>query len=369
VLPGSSVRRHALAPYSERRIIKFPATETIHPGVTLSSRIIAHARARGLLRSFVADVDKIGGEEMSLARALYGSVCGSLGMLIFAGTALAPPDITADSIGTSSVESSSIESSSIDMSGIDSVDECMAAQTCIDRYLWSLYERTRQIDTIKVLEQVKVSVKLKGKTKIVSKTITKLVDEDFAWKDLDAAKRAGMSTEDYVIGGMDPNFRVTLYHALRSLDDAGLMPGIMCAFRDDYRQTIATGLKAQSDRSYHGGSFRGGYGRGLAVDIVSVKGETRAERLASSQQLWKWIDTYEKELGIGRPYLDRDPPHVAPVDGEEYAKHRLEPNTQHAQSKAKKPSRLPVHNDRSVSKRAGAAGSSRQQSRPQTRSI
>jgi hypothetical protein len=277
---------------------------------------------------------------------------------------LVPSDITAGSNGTNSVEPSSI-----DRSAVERVDECMATQICIDRYLWSLYERTRKIDTIKVPEQIKVSVKRKGKIKIVSKTTTKLVDEDFTWKDPDAAERAGMSAEDYVIGGMDPNFRVTLYHALRSLDDAGLMPGIMCAFRDDYRQTIATGLKAQSDRSYHGGSFRGGYGHGLAADIVSIKGETRAERLASSQQLWNWIDTHEKELGIGRPYLDRDPPHIAPIDGEEYAKHRLEPNMQHAESKAKKRSRLALHNDHSMSKRAGVARPSRVQSRPQTHSI
>jgi hypothetical protein len=38
--------------------------------------------------------------------------------------------------------------------------------------------------------------------------------------------------------------------------------------------------------------------------------------------LWKWIDAHEKELGVGRPYLDRDPPHVAPVDGREYAAKR-----------------------------------------------
>src|SRR5215813_6041626 len=268
---------------------------------------------------------------MSLVRALHGSICGSFVIVVIAGRALTLGDITAGSIGASSVEASSI-----DKSAVDGIDECMAAQSCIDRYLWSLYERTRKIDTIKVPEQIKVSVKRKGKTKIVTKTITKLVNEDFAWKDPDAAERAGMSPENYVIGGMDPNFRVTLYHALRALDDAGLKPGITCAFRDDYRQTIASGLKAQSDRSYHGGSFRGGYGHGLAADIVSIKGETRAERLASSAQMWKWIDTHEQELGIGRPYLDRDPPHVAPIDGEEYAAHRLGRNTQHAESKATK---------------------------------
>jgi hypothetical protein len=301
-------------------------------------------------------------EEINLVRALYRSVCGIFGMLLLAGTALAQANITAGSVSPNSVERSSS-----DKSAVEGVDECMAAQICIDRYLWSLYERTRKIDTIKVPEQIKVSVKRKGKTKIVTKTITKLVDEDFAWKDPDAAERAGMPPEDYVIGGIDPNFRVTLYHALHSLDDAGLMPGITCAFRDDYRQTIASGLKAQSDRSYHGGSFRGGYGHGLAADIVSVKGETRAERLASSQQLWKWIDTHEKELGIGRPYLDRDPPHIAPIDGEEYATHRVEPNRQHAESKAKKHSARSPQRSQHVEARSSGK-TSRSQSRQRTQS-
>ena len=282
---------------------------------------------------------------MSLVRALYCSV-GSFGMLLFAGMALDQADITTGSIGTNSVETSSI-----DMSAVDRVDECRVAQICIDHYLWSLYERTRKIDTIKVPEQTKVTVKRNGKTRIVTKTITKLVDEDFTWKDPNAAKRAGMSPMDYVIGGMDPNFRVRLYHALRALDDAGLMPGITSAFRDHYRQTIAAGQKAQSDRSYHGGSFRGGYGHGLAADIVSVKGDTRAERSASSEQLWKWIDTHEKELGIGRPYLDRDAPHVAPIDDKEYAAHRVAPHKQHAEWKAKKRPQLALDNDHSMSKR------------------
>jgi hypothetical protein len=52
------------------------------------------------------------------------------------------------------------------------------------------------------------------------------------------------------------------------------------------------------------------------------------QRHASSQELWKWIDAHEKELGIGRPYLDRDPPHVAPIDGKEYAAKRGRTNGQ-----------------------------------------
>jgi len=201
-------------------------------------------------------------------------------------------------------------------------DECLVAEICIDQYLWSLYERTPKIDTNKVTEKIKTTVKKKGKTRIVIKTITKYVLGDFTWKDPIAAQRAGMSLKDYVIGGMDRRFKLKLYHALRAMDDAGLMPGITSAFRDDYRQSIASGNKAASDSSYHGGSRRGGYGHALAADLVSVKGETRARRYASSEELWKWIDAHEKELGIGRPYLDRDPPHVAPIDGKEYADKR-----------------------------------------------
>ena len=56
--------------------------------------------------------------------------------------------------------------------------------------------------------------------------------------------------------------------------------------------------------------------------FVSVKGTTRLQRFAVSVELWKWIDAHEKELGIGRPYRDRDPPHVGPIDGKEYVAKR-----------------------------------------------
>ena len=283
---------------------------------------------------------------MSRGGVFYYSVCGSFGMLLFAGTALAQTDVT-----TGSTTTNPVETGSIDMSAVDSVDECMVALICIDRYLWSLYERTPKIDTIRVPEQIKAMVKRKGRTRIVTKTILKPVEEDFTWKDPKAAERAKRSQADYVIGGMAASFRVKLYHALRALDDAGLMPGITSAFRDDYRQSIAAGQKAQSDRSFHGGSLRGGYGHGLAADIVSVKGGTRAARWASSEQMWKWIDTHEKELGIGRPYLDRDAPHVAPIDGKEYAAHRVESNKRHAELTTRKRQRLALHNDRGMSKR------------------
>ena len=202
------------------------------------------------------------------------------------------------------------------------LDVCIELDVCIDQYLWSLYERTPKVDTVKVEERIKVKVKTKGKTRTVVKTLIKYITEDFAWKDPKAAQKAGMSLKDYVIGGMDRDFKRKLYDALHAMEDAGFSPGITSAFRDDYRQELARGNKAAADSSYHGGSRRGGYGHGLAADLVSVKGETRAERCTWSEILWKWIDAHEKELGIGRPYLDKDPPHVAPVDGKEYADKR-----------------------------------------------
>jgi hypothetical protein len=214
------------------------------------------------------------------------------------------------------------------VSSFEALDACLEPDVCIDEYLWSLYERTQKVDTVKVTERIKLTVEKKGKTKTVVKTLTKYVSEDFGWKDPNAAQKVGMSMKDYVIGGMDRGFKRKLYHALRAMDDAGLSPGITSGFRDDYRQGIATGNKAASDSSYHGGSRRGGYGHGLAADLVSVNGETRAERGKSSEVLWKWIDAHEKELGIGRPYLDRDPPHVAPIDGKEYADKRGRPKAQ-----------------------------------------
>src|SRR5581483_5919415 len=65
---------------------------------------------------------------------------------------------------------------------IEIFDECLIADPCVDRYLWALYERTPKEDTIKVEDRRKVKVKRKGKTITVTRTFTRAVDEDFAWK-------------------------------------------------------------------------------------------------------------------------------------------------------------------------------------------
>jgi hypothetical protein len=237
----------------------------------------------------------------------------------------------------------------------ETLDECLAPEVCIDQYLWSVYQRAPKQDTVKKVERRKVTIKVGGKPRTIVKEFTTLVDEDFTWKDPKAAEKAGMSMMEYVIGGMDRDFKLKLYHALRAMDDAGLSPGITSAFRDNYRQSLASGLKAATDRSYHGGSSHGGYGHGLAADLVSVKGETRAERLVSSESLWKWIDANGKEFGIGRPYLDKDPPHVGPIDGKEYADHRRGANTQHARADTNKRNLLAVRHDHSFAKLARTA--------------
>jgi hypothetical protein len=220
---------------------------------------------------------------------------------------------------------------------IEIPDECL--DSCIDRYLWALYQRTPKEDSLRVHERRKVTIRRKGKMVTVTRSFTRLVDQDFTWKDPKAAEKAGMPMMDYVIGGMDRSFKTKLFHALRAAELAGMSPGITSAFRDDYRQSIASGMKAATDRSYHGGSFRGGYGHGLAADVVSVDGATRNRRWASTEKFWKWIDAHGKEFGIGRPYLGRDPPHVAPTDGREYAAHNPGMRA-HAEADLKKRTRL-----------------------------
>jgi len=278
------------------------------------------------------------GANMRLLNGFGCFLCGSLAVLLCAAranpdrhvdAALARMDATAaraHSDAAAAVADPVIKvplaEPEVNVSPLEAADACVLSEACIDQYLWSVYDRAPKVDTIKVEEQINTTVKKNGKTRTVTKTVTKLVNEDFTWKDPDAAEKAGMPVAQYVIGGMDRAFKARLYHLFRALDDAGLAPGMTSGFRDDYRQSIASGNKAATNRSYHGGSLRGGYGHGLAADIVSLKGETRSQRCISSEILWKWIDAHGKEYGIGRPYLDKDPPHIAPIDGKEYADKR-----------------------------------------------
>ena len=128
---------------------------------------------------------------------------------------------------------------------------------------------------------------------------------DFTWKDPQAAKRLGLSMPDYVIGGMDPDFREQLYHAGKAMDAAGIRWTILSAFRDDYRQSLAAGYKAGVGNSLHGGSTRtGGYGHGRAVDVASEEEDVEA--------VWKWFDSHGAKFGLHRPMNRR---RACPVAG------------------------------------------------------
>jgi hypothetical protein len=229
-----------------------------------------------------------------------------------------PPETSSSQIATTSPPTPDPGAAKPMVGTVETLDECYVMEACVDRYLWALYQRTPKEDSVKESDRRQVTVKRKGKMVTVTRTVTRVVDEDFGWKDPKAADHARMPMTDYVIGGMDKDFKMRLFRMLLAAEQAGLSPGITSAFRDDYRQSIASGLKAASDRSYHGGSFRGGYGHGLAADIVGINGDTRAQRLVSSDMLWAWVDKHGKEYGVGRPYHDRDPPHVGPIDGTEY---------------------------------------------------
>ncbi|KAH2824367.1 hypothetical protein KXW08_008397, partial [Aspergillus fumigatus] len=75
-------------------------------------------------------------------------------------------------------------------------------------------------------------------------------------------------------------------------------------------------------------------------------------RWVSTDALWKWVDTNGKDFGIGRPYLDRDPPHVGPMDGQEYVSRRGAPKA--AAADAKQPAAQPTQ-DKPAAKRKDAA--------------
>ena len=146
----------------------------------------------------------------------------------------------------------------------------------VDDYLWEVYQR--------------VPIKKDG-------------TGDFTWKDPVSAEHMGLCLRDYVIGGMDPEFREQLYHAGHAMDAAGLQWSMLSAFRDDYRQSLASGYKASISNSLHGGSRRtGGYGHGRAIDITGPDGK--------ESDVWKWIDAHGAKYGLQRPLPKADPAHV-----------------------------------------------------------
>jgi hypothetical protein len=140
-------------------------------------------------------------------------------------------------------------------------------------------------------------------------TVKKDGSGEFTWKDIDAAKHAGLSMEDYTIGGIDPDYRELVYAIGKAMDAAGVEWSILSGYRDDYRQNLASGFKSHGGYSFHGGSTAtGGYGHGCAMDISSP------DRM-SDDSVWAWFDQNSKSFGLRRPLPATDPVHIQPLLG------------------------------------------------------
>ena len=88
----------------------------------------------------------------------------------------------------------------------------------------------------------------------------------------------------------------------------------------------------------------------VALTAFAV-GVFAAPAAGQSQKMYKWVDERGKDFGIGRPYLHRDPPHVGPIDGQEYVSRRGSAKTQEAEAATKKKVvRVATRDDRSKAK-------------------
>lgn len=137
---------------------------------------------------------------------------------------------------------------------------------------------------------------------VYKRTPTKNDGSDFTWKDIAAAKRKGMEVCAFVIGGMAPELKERLLAFGKAADGKGLKWSMLAGFRDDYRQSIATGFKARTGYSQHGGSkVTNGYGDGRAIDITAI---------GPIGPVLALVDSIGRRLGLIRPYKGNDPNHV-----------------------------------------------------------
>lgn len=125
---------------------------------------------------------------------------------------------------------------------------------------------------------------------------------DFSWKDAAAAQRRKMEVCEYVVGGLNPNLKKALEWFGKKADEVGLQWSFSSGFRDDFRQSIASGIKARTGFSMHGGSrVTKGYGDGRAVDLSAA---------GALHPVIKLMDTIGSKIGLVRPFPGFDPMHV-----------------------------------------------------------
>jgi len=125
-------------------------------------------------------------------------------------------------------------------------------------------------------------------------------------------KKARFESQYGVIGGMERASSLALSRLNARADTRTLRLGLRAPAV--LPMTIGSrstgGQEGGSDISYHGGSRRGGYGPDSAAEVVSTQSATRAERWILRTMFGSGSMSTGRQYGIGRPYLDRDPPHI-----------------------------------------------------------
>ncbi len=225
--------------------------------------------------------DRWGDTEFAAATPVEDFLTTSLTKTVRTVSFVRPPTQTAAATThlPAGFQLASVDTRAVDLDKPSVTDKAVAKvfDDEVQQYLWEVYER--------------MPTKKDG-------------SGDFTWKDPAAAKRIGMSLPKYVISGMDPDFREQLYHAGKAMDADGIHWSILSAFRDDYRQRIASGIKASGGNSLHGGSRRtGGYGHGRAVDMAAADDGDMSD-------VWHWIDKHGAKYGLYRPMPGYDPAHI-----------------------------------------------------------
>ena len=157
-------------------------------------------------------------------------------------------------------------------------DPCAGAEACINDYLWSLYERAPKVDTVKETEKKKVTVEKNGKTRTITKTETKLVAENFAWKDPQAAEKVSMPLKDYVIGGMDQQFKLnSIARCVRSIG-----PGSCRASPALSAMITVNHSQADCTRRTTGHTTAAAYVAVTATDLLPTSSASRARPARSA---------------------------------------------------------------------------------------
>lgn len=179
----------------------------------------------------------------------------------------------------------------------------------------SFYEKSQQKETAIPFSTDQLGEIKTGKNEKF-KTVSTPADDwlfsrfDINKKDHISAERYGMDLKDYVIRGMDPRFRKSLYEIGQKYEkETGKKFQINSGFRDDYRQSLASGFHADPGMSRHGGSQSIGGDKSLGPMAAYSRGQ--AADLPA--HIADWVAKQGTESGMVRSMPKADPYHVTSI--------------------------------------------------------